>query len=202
MCPDVFANRLPIVELKPRETDAGSNCFRSPAFPPVTTSPLSPLRTHMSARRTASAVFSLILLVTLVVPSTGCRLCADCEMDAYPAYGGAWERTLRETGRVGSVFDPGGVRAADIEARTDPETADRRIRSQSRYDNDSATDSGEDRQKKSDDEQRKLDEETRDNDKTPEQQKAELEELEKRLEGLNLQDIRYVEPRENQSDWN
>ncbi|MEO9591773.1 hypothetical protein [Rhodopirellula bahusiensis] len=156
----------------------------------------------MSARRTASAVFSLILLVTLVVPSTGCRLCGDCDMDAYPAYGGAWERTLRETGRVGSVFDPGGVRAADIEARTDPETADRRIRDQSRYDNESTADSGEDRQKKSDDEQRKLDEEARDNDKTPEQQEAELEELEKRLEGLNLQDIRYVEPRENQSNWN
>lgn len=202
MCPDVFANRLPIVEFKPREMGPGSNCFRIPAFPPVTIFPLSPLRTHMSARRTASAVFSLILLVTLVLPSTGCRFCTDCGMDAYPAYGGAWERTLRETGRVGSVFDPGGVRVSDIEPRTDPETADRRIRGRTRYEDGDTADSGEDRQKKSDDEQRKLDEETRDDDKTPEQQEAELEELEKRLEGLNLQDIRHVEPRENQSNWN
>lgn len=158
-------------------------------------------RSHMSARRTASAVFSLILLVTLVVPSIGCRLCADCDMDAYPAYGGAWERTLRDTGRVGSVFDPAGSRSADLEDRTDPEAADRHIRGRSRYDNEAA-DSGEDREKKSADEQRKLDEEARGNDKTPEQQDAELQELEQRLEGLDLQDIRYVEPRENQSNWN
>ncbi|WDQ15737.1 hypothetical protein [Rhodopirellula sp. P2] len=156
----------------------------------------------MSARRIASAAFSLILLVTLVVPSIGCRLCADCDLDAYPAYGGAWERTLRDTGRVGSVFDPAGARAADLEARTDPEAADRHIRGRSRYDNESTADSGEDRQKKSADEQRKLDDETRDNDKTQEQQDADLQELEKRLEGLDLQDIRYVEPRENQSSWN
>jgi hypothetical protein len=156
----------------------------------------------MSARRTASAVFSLILLVTLVVPSIGCRLCADCDMDAYPAYGGAWERTLRDTGRVGSVFAPAGSRAADLANRTDPEAADRHIRSRSRYESETDSDLGEDRKKKSADEQRKLDDEARGNDKTPEQQDAELQELEKRLEGLDLQDIRYVEPRENQSNWN
>ncbi|MCC9640831.1 hypothetical protein LOC71_00980 [Rhodopirellula sp. JC740] len=156
----------------------------------------------MSARRTASAVFSLIVLAAIVMPSTGCRLCADCESDAYPAYGGAWERTLRETGRVGSVFDPGGVRAADLESRTDPETADRRIRGRSQYGDASSADSSEDRQKNSADEQRKLDEEARDNDKTPQQQEAELEELEKRLEGLNLQDIRHVAPPKVHTGWN
>lgn len=40
---------------------------------------------------------------------TGCRLCTDCEDEAYPTYGGIWQRTDRSNGRVGSVFAPAGA---------------------------------------------------------------------------------------------
>lgn len=51
----------------------------------------------------------------------GCRICADCEDQAYPAYGGAWQRTIRDTGRVGSMFDPAGARAFDLASREQPQ---------------------------------------------------------------------------------
>ena len=62
--------------------------------------------------------FTLLLFVALLV--SGCRICADCEDLAYPAYGGAWQRTIRDSGRVGSLFDPAGGRAAELVARDQP----------------------------------------------------------------------------------
>ncbi len=76
----------------------------------------------MNGLRTGTALqvsgFAALLLIS------GCRICADCEDLAYPAYGGAWQRTLRETGRVGSIFDPAGAKAFDLAARNQPEDAD------------------------------------------------------------------------------
>ena len=68
-----------------------------------------------------------MVLVALPVGS-GCRICQDCEDLAYPAYGGAWERTIRDQGRVGSLFDPGGARGAILEDKTTPPQPDEIIR--------------------------------------------------------------------------
>ena len=66
----------------------------------------------------------LLLISPVLISLGGCRICADCEDLAYPAYGGAWQRTLRNSGRVGSVFDPGGAKAATLVDRSTPENPD------------------------------------------------------------------------------
>ena len=72
----------------------------------------------------------LALLPLLLLGSGGCRICADCEDLAYPAYGGAWERTRREEGRVGSLFDPAGARASELVPREAPASPDEIVREQ------------------------------------------------------------------------
>lgn len=55
---------------------------------------------------------------------TGCTIPSDCGDLDYPTYGGAWQRTRRDSGRVGSVFDPAGARSATLVQRDqddDPE---------------------------------------------------------------------------------
>ena len=37
---------------------------------------------------------------------------------------GAWERTVRDTGRVGSIFEPAGGLASNLVSRDDPEDPD------------------------------------------------------------------------------
>ncbi len=71
---------------------------------------------------------SAILLILLLVPSGGCRICAQCDDLAYPAYGGAWQRTRRDGGRVGSIFDPGGARSSELVSRDQPDRPDERER--------------------------------------------------------------------------
>lgn len=73
--------------------------------------------TTTSASRHAFLLSAALLL-------GGCRICADCEDAAYPAYGGSWQRTIRETGRVGSLFDPAGAKAFDLASRDEPAGAD------------------------------------------------------------------------------
>lgn len=71
---------------------------------------------------------AIALLVAGLVPFGGCRICADCEDLAYPAYGGAWQRTRRDEGRVGSLFDPGGAKTSELVSRdtpTDPDELER-----------------------------------------------------------------------------
>ncbi len=66
---------------------------------------------NMSLNRTIGSlrhVTACCLLLALVALG-GCRLCQDCGDIDYPTYGGAWERTIRDRGRVGSVFDPAGL---------------------------------------------------------------------------------------------
>lgn len=65
--------------------------------------------------------FRYAYLVPAVLLMGGCRICADCEDAAYPAYGGVWQRTIRDSGRVGSLFDPAGAKAFDLAARDEPE---------------------------------------------------------------------------------
>ncbi len=68
-----------------------------------------------------------LLLASFAFSFTGCTLCQPCGELDYPTYGGAWERTRRDGGRVGSVFDPAGARSAVLSDRdSDPE--DRSIR--------------------------------------------------------------------------
>jgi len=52
----------------------------------------------------------------------GCTIPSDCGDLDYPTYGGAWQRTRRDSGRVGSVFDPAGARTATLSPRELPET--------------------------------------------------------------------------------
>jgi hypothetical protein len=51
---------------------------------------------------------------------SGCTIPSDCGDLDYPTYGGAWQRTRRDSGRVGSIFDPAGARAPSLTARDDP----------------------------------------------------------------------------------
>ena len=67
---------------------------------------------------------AIALLTVGLFPLAGCRICADCEDLAYPAYGGAWQRTRRCSGRVGSVFDPAGAQSPDLVKRDQPPTPD------------------------------------------------------------------------------
>lgn len=47
----------------------------------------------------------------------GCTIPSDCGDLDYPTYGGAWERTRRDSGRVGSIFDPAGARVSTLAPR-------------------------------------------------------------------------------------
>jgi len=78
--------------------------------------------------------FALLLILMGVAPIGGCRICADCEDIAYPAYGGSWQRTRRDGGRVGSIFDPAGAKTTELVPRNSPASADEleRIRQKDR----------------------------------------------------------------------
>ncbi|WP_146522835.1 hypothetical protein [Stieleria varia] len=69
-----------------------------------------------------------LLMVTTLVLSSGCRLCCDPDDGSFSAYGGSWERTRRDGGRVGSLFDPGGAKIADLSPRDDVVAPDERSR--------------------------------------------------------------------------
>lgn len=75
--------------------------------------------------------FLVVIGLALLVPNVGCRLCCDGEDLAYPAYGGAWQRTRRVDGRVGSLFDPAGARTAELVSRDDPKSVDELYRNRS-----------------------------------------------------------------------
>lgn len=73
--------------------------------------------TPSSAAAVSRGLATALLLIVVLATSTGCRLCCDPETEAFPAYGGAWERTNRTSGRVGSTFDPGGARIGSFTPR-------------------------------------------------------------------------------------
>lgn len=87
--------------------------------------------TEMLAPRTRRPLQSItmrwlaIALISIsVAPLGGCRICAECDDLDYPSYGGAWQRTRRDGGRVGSMFDPAGARAATLVSRDTPLDSD------------------------------------------------------------------------------
>ena len=69
-------------------------------------------------------VVGAFLAACLAFASPGCRTSFDTYDMDYPAYGGAWQRTNRECGRVGSLFDPAGGKVASLVDRDEPPTPD------------------------------------------------------------------------------
>ncbi|MEZ6087270.1 MAG: hypothetical protein R3C05_04425 [Pirellulaceae bacterium] len=49
-------------------------------------------------------------ILAAIVTTGGCRVCESGDDCAYPAYGGSWQRTNRNHGRVGSIFAPAGAK--------------------------------------------------------------------------------------------
>jgi hypothetical protein len=81
-----------------------------------------------SSRPGCSKLHAIAVALILLGGSTltGCTLCQDCGDLDYPTYGGAWERTRRDSGRVGSIFDPAGARTAKLADRdAEPDTDER-----------------------------------------------------------------------------
>ena len=64
----------------------------------------------------------------MLLASAGCSICCTPHYDMYPAYGGAWERTDRTHGRVGSVIEPAGARVVaapqEVQIEEVPTTSD------------------------------------------------------------------------------
>ena len=86
------------------------------AFQPAIKVSRMPLRTQMPASHILlTSLFALCLL-----PLAGCRLCSDREDMDYPAFGGSWQRTVRDSGRVGSIFDSAGGKVANLTDRDQP----------------------------------------------------------------------------------
>ncbi|HAA70934.1 MAG TPA: hypothetical protein DCE55_17480 [Planctomycetaceae bacterium] len=63
-------------------------------------------------------ITTTLLIVSLLVTS-GCAICASPGDYEYAAYGGRWQRTDRNNGRVGSVLDPAGEQP-DSSPRMEP----------------------------------------------------------------------------------
>lgn len=104
-------------------TDSGHRFFNARRVDGVVGMAESTTSLSMGYRATLAP---LVLLAAVLALSqlTGCRICADCEDRAYPAYGGRWHRTIRDHGRVGSLFEPAGGLADNLAARDTPPTAD------------------------------------------------------------------------------
>lgn len=66
------------------------------------------------------------LVATLVALTgfLGCTLPSDQGDLDYPTYGGAWQRTRPDGGRVGSIFDPAGGKVASLAPKSKPRMED------------------------------------------------------------------------------
>jgi len=157
-------------------------------------------KTRCVAANTQQIAFVFMLLASACLLG-GCRLGADCDLDAYPAYGGTWQRTVRDAGRVGSVFDPGGSRAADLAARADSDENDARNRAQ--YSEDNADGDDENRDPDSDpDSDNDANRSERDEENRRDLDDSDQQEMEERFRNLDLQDINYQAPGPDDSrDW-
>jgi len=84
--------------------------------------PVSPSR-RIAARRIAGPLIGGLRKLTAAAAVlaggviAGCTIPSDCGDLDYPTYGGAWERTRRDSGRVGSIFDPAGARVSTLAPR-------------------------------------------------------------------------------------
>ncbi len=74
------------------------------------------MKSRIHAIRTAA------LTVALSSPfaAVGCTLTSDQGDMDYPTFGGAWQRTRPDSGRVGSIFDPAGARLATLSPKSPP----------------------------------------------------------------------------------
>jgi hypothetical protein len=74
------------------------------------------MKSRIHAIRTAA------LAVALSSPfaAVGCTLTSDQGDMDYPTFGGAWQRTRPDSGRVGSIFDPAGARLATLSPKSPP----------------------------------------------------------------------------------
>lgn len=118
----------------------------------------------------------VVLLGALAISiNGGCRFCCDTEDLAYPTYGGSWERTRRNEGRVGSLFDPGGAMVANLSDREDVIPPDERDRARTKAESDSDDDSVD---ATDDPSQKEMD--------------SDLEKKIERLRGKNLEDINII----------
>ena len=156
----------------------------------------------------ARVVSTGCLVVAVLVLSGGCRICQDCEDLSYPAYGGAWERTIRDSGRVGSMFDPGGARASNLVSRDRPPQPDELERRRQSEEGSAGVDSGFDENDPDlfgdrdaddrDDKSSRGDGSSAERDRDFEEPAAddplelELERRRKELEEMDLQDIRVI----------
>ena len=136
---------------------------------------------------------AIALMLGSLIPLSGCRICADCEGIAYPAYGGAWQRTRRDSGRVGSIFDPGGAKASELVSRDMPPSPDEydRRRQEERGDKisdptmDDEDESVEEREREFDDRER-MEEELRQKQLEDIEEKMEEELKKKDLDDINV----------------
>ena len=85
---------------------------------------------HSRKQAIASHIVPTTLFLLCFLPFGGCRLCSDCEDMDYPAYGGSWQRTVRDSGRVGSIFDSAGGKVAELADRDQPLPTDAQERQQ------------------------------------------------------------------------
>lgn len=129
----------------------------------------------------------------------GCRLCADGDDHAYPSYGGAWQRTHRDSGRVGSIFDPGGSRASDLSERAQSDSPDVTNRSTMGAGNGGA---GPDQDASGPVQDEQRDAMDTDGVEPPSSQGEEdLRELEQRYQDLQLEEINHNGPPINAGRW-
>jgi hypothetical protein len=139
--------------------------------------------------------FASVLLLAALIPVGGCRICADCDENAYAAYGGAWQRTTRDTGRVGSIFDPAGGLASKLVSRDTPENPDAQERARQEAFGTGPKDpdrTGEDE----DDKQQKQDDEEDSRDKDNDLRQRNLEDIEEEKEDeLRKKELKDIEVR-------
>jgi len=146
----------------------------------------------MEASHFTTKFFRILLGVavfTAVCPSMGCRICADCEDLAYPAYGGAWQRTNREHGRVASVFDPGGAKNPELVSRDTPKVPDEIERERRSRENPNAVD---DSERGLEDFEGGGDDSDSENLQEPGPDSQDQQNREQELRDLNLEDIRVL----------
>lgn len=119
---------------------------------------------------------------------TGCRLCSNCEMGDYSAYGGSWDRTSREGGRVGSIFDPGGAQLASLVNRDNPPTAEELERQRQANDPDAIRERKEEAERQAEQEEQDRLQEQRNSENDEDRRKRD-EEKDRELDELDIEDL-------------
>jgi len=147
------------------------------------TEPSSDRKTRLGRPPGLKSRIAAVGLMAAALGISGCQICADCDLESYPTYGGAWQRTTRDTGRVGSIYDSGGARVAELEPRTDPEAADAEMRRR---------DSGQAIDLPDEEEEGGVERQFRENQEPRSQadEEGELQQQQDRLRDLRLEEIR------------